>query len=118
MLEPVAPPEFSINRWVPNSAPAPGAPGRRGQQLDETSPEVVDRKVKSLLSKLSMERFDSNVPNTTSWLANAPWGSFIGYTRVLQRKLMAAPRYEVLLGIVSRPTRKLDNPHKIFMTWR
>ncbi|KAI6007609.1 hypothetical protein F5J12DRAFT_82422 [Pisolithus orientalis] len=59
-LEPVAPLEMSANRWVPSSAQRKGA-------IDADTPEVVDRKVKSLLNKLTMEKFDSISDQIIAW---------------------------------------------------
>ncbi|KAM5542985.1 hypothetical protein V8D89_003369 [Ganoderma adspersum] len=61
MLEPVAPLEVSANRWTPASLT------RKGQPVDSESPEVVDKKVRSLLNKLTMERFDSISDQIISW---------------------------------------------------
>ncbi len=61
-LEPVAPLEVSANRWTPASVskkPAAAA--------NEDSPEVVERKVKGLLNKLTMERFDSISDQIITW---------------------------------------------------
>lgn len=60
-LEPVAPLEQSANRWVP------GSTQKRGAQVDIDSPEVVDRKVRSLLNKLTMEKFDSISNQIIDW---------------------------------------------------
>lgn len=68
-LEPVAPLEQSANRWVPNSLQTVGF-GRRGLQAnvgEENTPENVDRKVKSLLNKLTMEKFDSISDQIIDW---------------------------------------------------
>ncbi|EIM91293.1 ARM repeat-containing protein [Stereum hirsutum FP-91666 SS1] len=64
-LEPVAPLEASANRWVAGST-------RRGAAAaavtpDPDSPEMVERKVKGLLNKLTMERFDSISDQIISW---------------------------------------------------
>ena len=59
-LEPVAPLEQSANRWTASST-------RRNAQVDMDSPEVVDRKVKALLNKLTMERFDSISDQIIEW---------------------------------------------------
>ncbi|EKM53380.1 uncharacterized protein PHACADRAFT_259721 [Phanerochaete carnosa HHB-10118-sp] len=59
-FEPVAPLEFSANRWTPQSM------GRKGAGDDE-SPEVVERKVKGLLNKLTMEKFDSISDQIIAW---------------------------------------------------
>ncbi|CAL1711468.1 unnamed protein product [Somion occarium] len=60
-LEPVAPLEASANRWTPASII------KKPQAVDENSPEVVERKVKSLLNKLTMERFDSISDQIIQW---------------------------------------------------
>ncbi|KAI8970822.1 hypothetical protein BD414DRAFT_501765 [Trametes punicea] len=60
-LEPVAPLEMSANRWTPTSLV------KRGQPMDQDSPEVVDRKVRALLNKLTMERFDSISDQIIAW---------------------------------------------------
>jgi translation initiation factor 4G len=60
-LEPVAPLELSANRWMPNSI------SRKPQPLDADSPELVDRKVKGLLNKLTMEKFDSISDQIIAW---------------------------------------------------
>jgi translation initiation factor 4G len=58
--EPVVPLEVSANRWVPTSAV-------RKVQPEVDTPEMVDRKVKSLLNKLTMERFDSISDQIIQW---------------------------------------------------
>lgn len=60
-LEPVAPLEVSANRWTPGSLAKKPVP------VNEDSPEVVERKVKSLLNKLTMERFDSISDQIIAW---------------------------------------------------
>lgn len=60
-LEPVAPLEQSANRWVPVSTQ------KRSIQGETDSPEVVDRKVRSLLNKLTMEKFDSISNQIIDW---------------------------------------------------
>ncbi|OBZ69266.1 hypothetical protein A0H81_10699 [Grifola frondosa] len=60
-LEPVAPLEASANRWQAGSL------GRKTQAPDADSPEVVDRKVRGLLNKLTMERFDSISDQIITW---------------------------------------------------
>ena len=61
-LEPVAPLELSANRWQPQSLG-----NKKHQQPDTDSPEVVDRKVRALLNKLTMERFDSISDQIITW---------------------------------------------------
>lgn len=56
---PVAPLVESANRWNPSARKAPGA--------DENSPAFVDRKVKALLNKLTMENFDSISTQILTW---------------------------------------------------
>ena len=60
-MEPVAPLEVSANRWVA------GSTRRGGSGVDGDSPEVVERKVKALLNKLTMERFDSISDQIIAW---------------------------------------------------
>lgn len=60
-LEPVAPLELSANRWQPNSI------AKKPVVLDPESPEIVDRKVRGLLNKLTMERFDSISDQIIGW---------------------------------------------------
>ena len=55
-LEPVAPLQVSANRW-----------DRKAIQVDPDSPEIVDRKVKGLLNKLTMEKFDSISDQVIAW---------------------------------------------------
>ncbi|TRM69078.1 armadillo-type protein [Schizophyllum amplum] len=57
-LEPVAPLQKSENRWDPRTRPPTNEPD---------SPEVVDRKVKGLLNKLTMEKFDSLSDQIIAW---------------------------------------------------
>ncbi|TFY58487.1 hypothetical protein EVJ58_g6384 [Rhodofomes roseus] len=59
-LEPVAPLEQSANRWTPASL-------TKKPQVVTDSPEVVDRKVRGLLNKLTMERFDSISDQIIAW---------------------------------------------------
>ncbi|TFK44920.1 hypothetical protein BDQ12DRAFT_708734 [Crucibulum laeve] len=56
MLEPVAPLQATENRW-----------DRKAIQVDADSPEMVDRKVKGLLNKLTMEKFDSISDQIIAW---------------------------------------------------
>ncbi|KAI0691915.1 hypothetical protein BC835DRAFT_1528459 [Cytidiella melzeri] len=60
-LEPVAPLEMSANRWTPASV------GKKPTPVSEDSPEIVERKVKSLLNKLTMEKFDSISDQIIVW---------------------------------------------------
>ncbi|KAF9529696.1 hypothetical protein CPB83DRAFT_893220 [Crepidotus variabilis] len=55
-LEPVAPLQTTANRW-----------DRKSIQTDSDSPEMVDRKVKGLLNKLTMEKFDSISDQIIAW---------------------------------------------------
>ncbi|KAL4079170.1 hypothetical protein J3A83DRAFT_4207610 [Scleroderma citrinum] len=59
LLEPVAPLEISANRWVPTSA--------QRKAVDVETPEAVDRKVRSLLNKLTMEKFDPISDQIIAW---------------------------------------------------
>ncbi|KIJ31256.1 hypothetical protein M422DRAFT_186254 [Sphaerobolus stellatus SS14] len=56
-FEPVEPLKFSENRWTPMKKAA----------ADPDSPEVVERKVKGLLNKLTMEKFDSISDQIIEW---------------------------------------------------
>jgi translation initiation factor 4G len=60
-LEHIAPLEVSANRWVANST------RRNAPSVDGESPEIVERKVKGLLNKLTMERFDSISDQIIAW---------------------------------------------------
>ena len=60
-FEPVVPLEISANRWVA------GSTRRNGSGLDSESSEIVERKVKGLLNKLTMERFDSISDQIIAW---------------------------------------------------
>jgi translation initiation factor 4G len=55
-FEPVAPLKASENRW-----------DRKAIQVDADSPEMVDRRVRGLLNKLTMERFDSISDQIIEW---------------------------------------------------
>ncbi|QRW12604.1 eukaryotic translation initiation factor 4G [Ceratobasidium sp. AG-Ba] len=59
-LEPVAPLEVSENRWTADSTKRGGA-----AQLEQR--QLVDRKVKSLLNKLTMDKFDSISDQIIEW---------------------------------------------------
>ena len=60
-MEPVAPLEVSATRWVARST------HRGGSRQDGDSSEVVERKVKALLNKLTMERFESISNQIIAW---------------------------------------------------
>lgn len=60
-LDQVAPLANSENRWQPQAAQ-----GSRGG-VKENSPEMVQRKVKALLNKLTVERFDSISDQILEW---------------------------------------------------
>ncbi|KIO10555.1 hypothetical protein M404DRAFT_129837 [Pisolithus tinctorius Marx 270] len=59
-LEPISLLEMSANRLVPSS-------GERKGTIYVPTPEVVDRNVKSLLNKLTMENFDSISDQIVAW---------------------------------------------------
>ncbi|KAG1746344.1 hypothetical protein EDB19DRAFT_1873438 [Suillus lakei] len=59
-FEPVAPLELLANRWVPVST-------TRKVQPEVDSPELVDRKVKALLNKLTTEKFNSISDQIICW---------------------------------------------------
>jgi translation initiation factor 4G len=60
-MDPIVPLEASANRWVANST------RRNAPSVDGESPEIVERKVKGLLNKLTMERFDSISDQIIAW---------------------------------------------------
>jgi translation initiation factor 4G len=60
-MEHVAPLEMSANRWVAISS------RRNGPDVDSDFPELVERKVKGLLNKLSMGRFESISDQIIAW---------------------------------------------------
>lgn len=60
-LDPVAPLEVSANRWVASSGP------KKGPVPEQNSPDLVDRKVKALLNKLTMEKFESISDQIIEW---------------------------------------------------
>lgn len=60
-LDPVVPLEISANRWTSSSL------AKEPQAVDDDLPVVVDRKVKSLLNKLTMHNFDSISGQIISW---------------------------------------------------
>lgn len=55
-FEPVVPLKVTENRW-----------DRRNIQVDAESPEMVDRRVRGLLNKLTMEKFDSISDQIIEW---------------------------------------------------
>ena len=55
-LDPVAPLQATENRW-----------DRKAIQVDQDSPELVERKVKGLLNKLTMEKFSSISDQIIAW---------------------------------------------------
>ncbi|KAH8087789.1 armadillo-type protein [Cristinia sonorae] len=57
LLEPFLPLKFSVNRWQPS----------KKTHVNPDSPEIVERKVKALLNKLTMERFDSISDQIIGW---------------------------------------------------
>ncbi|KAJ9091399.1 hypothetical protein QFC19_009108 [Naganishia cerealis] len=77
----VAPLEASANRWTP------AVQNRRPGQLDENSPEFVERKVKGLLNKLTAEKFDSISSQILEW-ANKSVAEKDGQTLRLVIKLI------------------------------
>ncbi|THH03389.1 hypothetical protein EW145_g6297 [Phellinidium pouzarii] len=58
-FEPVAPLEASANRWVAGSTTK--------RPMDPDSPGVVDKKVRSLLNRLTMEKFESISNQIIAW---------------------------------------------------
>lgn len=62
-FEDAAPLEATANRWTPTVVG--GAPS--GSAADAESPEMVQRKVKALLNKLTLEKFDSISDQILAW---------------------------------------------------
>ena len=77
----VAPLEVSENRWTP------GVQSKRPGQVDESSPEFVERKVKGLLNKLTAEKFASISNQILEW-ANKSVSEKDGQTLRLVIKLI------------------------------
>ncbi|KAL5532025.1 hypothetical protein ACEPAF_5589 [Sanghuangporus sanghuang] len=61
-FEPVAPLEHSANRWVP------GSTSRRGAQVDQHSPEIEDKKARTLVNNLNMKDFDFTSNQIIVWV--------------------------------------------------
>ena len=61
LKEPVALLDASPNRWVATRA------RRNNSDVDGERPEMVDRKLKALLNKLTMDRFDSISDQVVAW---------------------------------------------------
>ncbi|KAI9465204.1 armadillo-type protein, partial [Lactarius psammicola] len=101
-MEPVTPLKLSANRWVAAST-------RRGDShLDSGSPEVVECKVKALLNKLSMVRFDSITDQIIAW-ANKSEKEKDGRTLIQVIKLVfeKATDEEMFSEIYARLCRKM-----------
>lgn len=62
----IAPLEISENRWTP-TVQASGPARLGGAPVDETAPEYVERKVKALLNKLTIDNFDSISNQILEW---------------------------------------------------
>ncbi|KAG8915183.1 hypothetical protein FRC00_006840, partial [Tulasnella sp. 408] len=78
-LEPLTPLQQRENRWTP---------ARRSKlAIDENSPEYVERKVKALLNKLTLENFDSVSNQIIDW-ANKSENEKNGATMILVIKLV------------------------------
>lgn len=58
----VAPLELSENRWTPSAQQS-----RSAKDQPEDSPEIVERKVKALLNKLTIENFESISKQILAW---------------------------------------------------
>lgn len=77
-MEQVAPLEYSKDRWVPMN---------NKKQVDENSDEVIDRKVRALLNKLTPENFDSISDQIITW-ANKSEHEKDGHTLIRVIKLV------------------------------
>ncbi|KAH9993001.1 hypothetical protein BJV74DRAFT_884544 [Russula compacta] len=63
-LEPVAPLEPSASHWTPASI------SRKIKAVDPDPPDIIHRKVKGLLNKLTMEKFDSISDQIIAWVTD------------------------------------------------
>jgi translation initiation factor 4G len=88
-FEMVAPLQATANRW-----------DRKILQADGDSPEMVERKVKGLLNKLTMEKFDSISDQIISW-ANKSENEKDGRTLIQVIKLVFLGQ-KCMLGFVGR----------------
>ncbi|KAH9834096.1 uncharacterized protein C8Q71DRAFT_160191 [Rhodofomes roseus] len=95
-LEPVAPLEQSANRWTPLSL--------------TDSPEVVERRVRGLLNKLTTGRFDSISDQIIAW-ANRSENQHDGRTlfQIMQLVVESATDGVALSGMYARLCRKMMN---------
>jgi translation initiation factor 4G len=103
-LEPVAPLEMSANLWTVGSI------SRKPQTIDTDSPEIVDREVKALLNKLTMEKFDSISDQIIAW-ANKSEKEKDGRTliQVIRLTFEKATNEAVWSEMCSRLLRKMMN---------
>ena len=79
-MEHVVPLQVSANRWVATST-------RHNADLDDESPEMVERKVKVLLNKLTEERYSSISDQIITW-ANKSEQQMDGQTLIQVIKLV------------------------------
>lgn len=89
-LEPIIPLEKSENRWTPMSITAPAAPVAAAAASAESTaldPKVTERKVKALLNKLTMEKFDRLSDQIIDW-ANKSEEEKDGATLILVIRLI------------------------------
>ena len=92
-LEPVVPLERSENRWTPMSITAPAAPSAAaavagpGAADGPLDPATTTRKVKALLNKLTMEKFDKLSDQIIEW-ANKSEQEQDGATLILVIRLI------------------------------
>ncbi|KAH9006257.1 armadillo-type protein [Lactarius hatsudake] len=101
-MEHATPFKVSANRWVA------GNMGRGGSGPDSESPEVVERKVKALLNKLTMERFDTISDEIVAW-ANKSEKEKDGRTlfQVIKLVFEKATDKELFSEIYARLCRKM-----------
>ena len=88
----IKPLETSANRWIPSSIATRGhhsrGTARPGASVQEVEPpETIERKVKALLNKLTMEKFDSISHQIVAW-ANKSETEVDGATLQLVIKLV------------------------------
>jgi len=109
-MEPIAPLEVSANRWVATSL------HHNSSGLDGESPEMVERKVKALLNKLTTAHFESISDQIITW-ANKSEKEKDGGTLIQVIKLIldAVTDEATLPEIYARLCRKMmeQTSHKV-----
>ena len=65
--EPIVPLEVSANRWVATSV------HRNNSDIDHKQPKILNRQLRSLLNKLTMEHFNSISDQVVAWANQSEW---------------------------------------------